>query len=257
MASRSAIVTGGGGAGCGRAIALRFAAAGYAIAVADIDEQGGRETVRAVEEIGGRAVYCRTDVSSEDDVRRLFAFAEDLAPLGVLVNNASYHNFDESLSAWKRQVEVEMLGGLNTTWHAIAPMKRAGGGAIVNIGSISALAHGRKGGFPIYDAAKAGLMRITTGLRPLAQTDCIRVNCLAPGWIATHGPLEYWQSLTPQERVERGVPSRLLAPQEIAALVERIANDETLAGRVIMWWSEDSPRLIADSDRGYFDCAEY
>jgi len=62
----------------------------------------------------------------------------------------------------------------------------SGGGAIVNIASISALWHGRRSGgaAPAYDAAKAGLLRLTTGLAGLAESDAIRVNALAPGWIA-------------------------------------------------------------------------
>jgi NAD(P)-dependent dehydrogenase (short-subunit alcohol dehydrogenase family) len=139
---------------------------------------------------------------------------------------------------------------------AIDAMRRTGGGAIVNIASISALWHGRgtPGGAPAFDVAKAGLIRLTTTLASLAATDHIRVNCLAPGWIATDGPRQYWESLTPAERLERGVPSRLLTTDQIADAVVRLATDTSLAGRVLVWWSEDTPRLIRWGDRGY---AEY
>ena len=252
---RSAIVTGSGGGGSGRAIARRLARAGFCVVVSDIDERGGADTVRLIEEAGGTAFFCRADMSSPDDIERLVALADAAAPLGVLVNNASSHVFDETLEAWRRQIEVDFLGGFHAMMRAIEVMKRNGGGAIVNVASISALWHGRRtpGGIPAYDAAKAGLIRLTTGLRNLALTDRIRVNCLAPGWIATHGPLEYWQSLTPEERLARDVPSKLLQPDEIAAAVHKLATDETLAGRVVVWWSEDPPRLIVDGDRGYRD----
>jgi NAD(P)-dependent dehydrogenase (short-subunit alcohol dehydrogenase family) len=82
------------------------------------------------------------------------------------------------------------------------------------------------------------------------------VNCLAPGWIATDGPRQYWESLTPAQRIERGVPSRLLTTTEVATAVLRLAADETLAGRVVLWWSEDAPRLITWTDRGYHDAVE-
>src|SRR5262245_22466154 len=138
-------------------------------------------------------------------------------------------------------------------------MRRRGGGAIVNIASISALWHGRKtaGGFPGYDVAKAGMIRMTTRLASLARTDAIRVNCLAPGWIATDGPRQYWESLTPAERAERGAPSKLLTVDQIAAAVERLANDASLAGRVVVWWSENAPQLIERGDRGYCDVAPF
>jgi NAD(P)-dependent dehydrogenase (short-subunit alcohol dehydrogenase family) len=137
-------------------------------------------------------------------------------------------------------------------------MRRGAGGAIVNIASISALWHGRKtaGGMLAYDIAKAGMIRMTTRLAPLAETDGIRVNCLAPGWIATDGPRQYWESLTPAERHERGVPSRLLTTRQISDAVMRLASDESLAGRVLVWWSDDTPRLIQWGDRGYRDFVE-
>jgi len=132
-------------------------------------------------------------------------------------------------------------------------LRRRGGGAIVNMTSISALPHGRTRPAPCYDAAKAGLLRLTTMLALLAETEKIRVNCLAPGWIATPHVREYWESLTPEERQLRGVPSRLLSLDEVAGAVLRLATDESLAGRVMIWWSEDSPKLIRWGDRGYSD----
>jgi Enoyl-(Acyl carrier protein) reductase len=131
-------------------------------------------------------------------------------------------------------------------------MRRGGGGSIVNIASISALWHGRKtpGGLPGYDVAKAGMIRMTTRLASLEKNDGIRANCLAPGWIAVDGPRQYWESLTPSERAERGVPSRLLTADEIAGAVERLADDISLAGRVLVWWSDDEPKLIQWGDRG-------
>jgi hypothetical protein len=82
------------------------------------------------------------------------------------------------------------------------------------------------------------------------------VNCLAPGWIATDGPRQYWESLTPADRLERGVSSRLLTPQQIASAVVHLATDQSLAERVMVWWSEDAPRLIQWGDRGYRDFLE-
>jgi hypothetical protein len=73
------------------------------------------------------------------------------------------------------------------------------------------------------------------------------VNCLAPGWIASDEPRQYWESLTPAERKKRGVPSKLLTTREIA---EMVASDESLNGRVVLWWSEDPPRIIQWGDRG-------
>jgi NAD(P)-dependent dehydrogenase (short-subunit alcohol dehydrogenase family) len=253
---RTAIVTGSGGSGCGRAIALRLAAEGANLVVSDTDSSGGEETRRLIEGAGGRAVFRPADVRKETEIRELVAFATgEFGPLGLLVNNATApfsHGYE--MASWLVTAETDFIGPLIATRYAVDAMREAKqGGAIVNISSISALWHGRRtpAGAPVYDAAKAGLLRLTTGLAELAKSDGIRVNCLAPGWIATDGPRQYWESLTPEQRAERGVPARLLSTAEIAGAVVRLATDESLAGRVLFWWSDDEPKLLAWGDRGY------
>jgi NAD(P)-dependent dehydrogenase (short-subunit alcohol dehydrogenase family) len=252
-----AIVTGSGGTGCGRAIARRFAKDGAAVIVSDINEQGGDETVQLIHSAGGQAAFLRTDVRDEHQVRDLIAFAQHtFGRVTTLINNASGpFRPDEPPEYWADTVQTEFLGALHATRYAIEAMRRTGGGAIVNIASISGLWHGRRfpTRAPAYDAAKEGILRLTTTLQYLAATDNIRVNCLAPGWIATEGPRQYWESLTPAERIARGVPSRLLSLDDIANAVTRLATDRTLAGRVLVRWSEDQPRLIKWGDRGYRD----
>lgn len=238
-------VTGGGGSGCGRAIAATFAEHGAAVVVSDINDAGGHETIRLIEQRGGRAAFLHADVGNELQAQMLIEFAESkFGSLSVLVNNASSpHPASEGQAGWIGSLQTDLLGAIYATRWAIEAMRRSGEGSIVNISSISALWHGRKtpGGFPGYDVAKEG----------------IRVNCLAPGWIASEGPRQDWESLTPSERKERGVPSKLLATQEIARMVLRLASDESLNGRVVLWWSEGQPRLIPWGDRGYRGAAEF
>jgi NAD(P)-dependent dehydrogenase (short-subunit alcohol dehydrogenase family) len=254
------IVTGAGGTGCGRAIAARFARDGAAVVVSDIAEAGGRETAELIARAGGRATFFRADVRDERQVRDLIAFGEEtMGGVTVLVNNASApFRPGEPLEHWADTVQTDLLGAMFGTRHAIDAMRRAGGGAIVNIASISGLWHGRRspGVVPAYDVAKAGMIRLTTTLASLAETEGIRVNCLAPGWIATDGPRQYWESLTPAERLERGVPSKLLSAAGVADVVVRLATDESLAGRVLVWWSEDEPRLVQWGDRGYAELVD-
>jgi NAD(P)-dependent dehydrogenase (short-subunit alcohol dehydrogenase family) len=194
-------------------------------------------------------------------VRDLVSFAEaTFGRVTVLVNNASApHGTGEGLEGWMQAIETDLLGAIHATRRAIEAMRRAGRGSIVNMASISALWHGRKtpGGLPGYDVAKAGMIRMTTRLASLAETDNIRVNCLALGWIATPAVQPYWESLTPAERIERGVPSRLLSVDQVSEAVVRLADDRSLAGRVLVWWSEDALRLIPWGDRGYRDLLEF
>ncbi len=251
------LVTGSGGGGCGRSIAVRFASDGHPVLVSDINETGARETTRLIQQRGGRAAFSCADVRDDNQMRNLVALCEStFGPLRILVNNASSpHPPVDGLPGWFEAVQTDLMGTMHATRWAIEAMRRAGGGSVVNVASISALWHGRTtpGGFPGYDVAKMGVIRLTTGLAQMVEPDGIRVNCLAPGWIATDGPRQYWESLSPAERAERGVPSSLLTPDQVADAVFRLATDESLNGRVVVWWSEDRPRLIAWGDRGYRD----
>jgi len=257
LAGSVAVVTGAGGDGCGRAIASRLARDGAVVVVSDIDENGGRETVRLIEESGGRAAFRAADVRVREQVRVLLAFAEEtFGPLGILVNNASApFRPEEPLEHWEETVQTDLLGTVYGTRLAIEAM-RGRGGAIVNISSISALWHGRKGGWPPYETAKAGVLRLTTMLGWLAEKENIRVNCLAPGWIASAQVRAFWEPLTPEQRRAYGAPSRLLQVEEVAAAVVRLATDDSLSGRILVWWSEDTPGLIPWTDRGYAALAE-
>ena len=250
-----AVVTGAGGDGSGRAIAARLARDGALVVAADLNEAGGRETVGQIRQAGGRAAFIRTDVREREQVRALVEFAEKtLGSLAILVNDASLPPLPgESLDHWSDSIQTDLLGTMYATKFAMDAMRRRGGGVIVNVSSISALWHGRKtgGGFPAYDAAKAGVIRFTTMLGGLGAKENIRVNCLAPGWIAVPEVRSYWESLTAEQRLERGAPSKLLQPSEVADAVLRLATDDSLSGRILVWWSEDSPRLIPWADPGY------
>ena len=204
------------------------------------------------------ATFEPCDVRNQEQVRRLISVAEDrFGGLDYLVNNASAPvHFEAPLEHWQHTIETDLLGAMYGIRAAIDAFRRRGGGAVVNMTSISALPHGRTHAAPCYDAAKAGLLRLTTMLAWLAGSEKIRVNCLAPGWIATPQVQEYWQPLTPEERELRGAPSRLLTLDEVAGAVFRLASDESLAGRVMIWWSEDSPKLIPWGDRGYSESAD-
>jgi NAD(P)-dependent dehydrogenase (short-subunit alcohol dehydrogenase family) len=253
---RAIIVTGAGGAGCGRAIARHFAADGARVVVADINVNGGEETVRLIRASGGQAEFRRADVCNESEVRELVLFAEKcFGPLAILVNNASApFRPGDDMSYWIETAQTEFIGPILTTRYALDAMRvGAQGGAIVNVSSISAIWHGRltSGGAPVYDAAKAGLLRLSTALAEMTSKYKIRINCFAPGWVDTEGPRQYWQSLSTEQRTERGVPQRLLSTDQVAGVVRRLATDEALTGRVVLWWSDDEAKIIDWGDRGY------
>jgi hypothetical protein len=77
------------------------------------------------------------------------------------------------------------------------------------------------------------------------------VNCLVPDWIATDGLRAYADALTPEQRAHQGVPNTLTTLAEIADAVTRLVCDQSLAGRVLVWWSDERPRFIEWADPGY------
>jgi NAD(P)-dependent dehydrogenase (short-subunit alcohol dehydrogenase family) len=98
---------------------------------------------------------------------------------------------------------------------------------------------------PEYSAAKAGLIRLTATLAPLAESDNVRVNCVVPHWIETEEVRRNIAAMSPQERAT--VP-RLLRPSQVADAVISLIEDNSLAGRVLVMWCEEPPHLVDLSD---------
>jgi NAD(P)-dependent dehydrogenase (short-subunit alcohol dehydrogenase family) len=236
-----AIVT-GAGYGIGRGIALRLAATGAQVVVNDIDEAHGAETVRMIKNARGEAAFVRADVSGDEDVRRMISFAaETFGGLDILVNNAAneiqppFYPY-ASPEGWRRTLEVCLFGVMYATQEAIKAMNERGGGAIVNLSSMAGV------GFtphdsPEYAAAKAGIMRLTATLAPLKERLNIRVNCIAPNWVATEKVLAYVPHLTAEQRAEWWVPDldMMATPEDIAAAVVQLVQDDSLCGRAMLY----------------------
>jgi NAD(P)-dependent dehydrogenase (short-subunit alcohol dehydrogenase family) len=227
IAGRSALVT-GGGIGTGRAIALALAASGAEVVVSDIDEAGGRETAA---QCGDGSRFFRADLSVPADVRRLI----DAAQPAILVNNAGGgghippHFPDASPEQWGATLDLNLRAPMLATQLALPVMRRAGGGAIVNVASTAGLGT-EPAPSPEYAAAKAGLIRFTAALGAL---DGVRVNCIVPDWIAT-------ERVTAQERASDPPPIPLAT---ITEQVLRLIEDDSMAGRSIEIWRGQPPRL--------------
>jgi NAD(P)-dependent dehydrogenase (short-subunit alcohol dehydrogenase family) len=256
-----AIITGSGGEGSGRAEAIRLGAEGCRVVVSDINEAGGNETVRRITQANGKAAFCRCDVSCANEVQGLVAFAErTFGGLDVLVNNASGPGYKPGAppEEWLATIEIDLLGAMYGVRYALPAMRKREGGAIVNISSTSALTHGPgHSRMTPYDIAKIGVLRMTTTLSGLRDTDNIRVNCLVPHWVAVPEVKTYWDALTPEERRAKNAPPKLIELDEVAQAVVRLITDDKLAGRVLILWDGPRAELISANDPGYGSTEHY
>jgi NAD(P)-dependent dehydrogenase (short-subunit alcohol dehydrogenase family) len=260
LPGKVAIVTGSGGEGSGRAEAMRLAAEGCSVVVSDIRESGGDETARRIAKAGGKAAFRRCDVSHLNDVQALVEYAEQaFGRLDILVNNASGpYKPGAAPEEWLATIEIDLLGAMYGVRFALPAMRKRGGGAIVNVSSTSALTHGPgHSRMTPYDVAKIGVLRMTTTLSALRDTDNIRLNCLVPHWVAVPEVKAYWETLTPEERRATNAPPKLIELDEVAQAVVRLITDENLAGRVLILREGPRAELISADDRGYASTEPY
>ncbi|MBN1673011.1 MAG: SDR family oxidoreductase [Kiritimatiellae bacterium] len=225
---RVALIT-GGGSGLGRAAAVRLAAEGADIAVADIREDGAAETRALVEEQGRRGLVVQCDVTSAQDMER--AVAETVAAFGrldVLFPSAGIgaSGTVESTTEekWDQVVNLDLKGVFLACKYAIPEIRKTGGGAIVTVASIGGM-QGNSGA--AFAAAKAGVVNLTRSMAVAHARENIRVNCICPGWIPTPINRNCWQDPERRAQIEQMHPmGRMGTPEEIAAAVAFLASDD-------------------------------
>ena len=227
LAGMVAMVT-GGASGMGKSEATIFAREGARVVVADQLEAEGKEVAKA---IGDAARFVKLDVTSESEWAAAIAYAErEFGKLDILVNNAgisgTYQADLTSTEAWDRVMDINAKGVFLGMKHAAPAMQRAGGGAIVNISSISGFA-GQHGVHMAYNASK-GAVRIMTKTAAVQWAgDNIRVNSVHPGFMPAMRTSVGSANPEWRAKVLRAVPmKREGRVEEVAHAVLFLASDE-------------------------------
>ena len=230
MHGKVAIVT-GGGAGIGRATAFAFAREGVHVAVADVDVEGGENTVEQLAALGVDGLFVHTDVSEASAVARLVRNTVDrFGRLDYAFNNAGIEGSqaptaDCTLENWDRTIAVNLTGIFLCLREEIPRMLANGGGAIVNNSSVAGLVG--FAGIPAYTASKHGILGLTKTAALEYATQGIRVNAVCPGIIETEmiTRFTHGEAGAAQQLLEAEPAGRMGAPTEIGDAVVWLCSE--------------------------------
>jgi NAD(P)-dependent dehydrogenase (short-subunit alcohol dehydrogenase family) len=225
------VIVTGAGTGMGRAVALAFARESARVVVADVSAADGEETTQLVADLGGQALFVRTNVARAAEVEALVdATVERFGRLDCACNNAGINEEHGPLTQltdedWDRILAVNLKGIWLAMKYEIPAMLRSGGGAIVNTASVLGLVGSR--GTPAYVASKHGIVGLTKAAALDHAKEGIRVNAVCPGTIYT--PMYVRREGTDPEndrRIAASIPlGRLGQPEDVAGAVVWLCSD--------------------------------
>ncbi|MEQ5842930.1 SDR family oxidoreductase [Paraburkholderia acidicola] len=225
----------GAGSGIGRETAITLAREGASVLVSDINLEAAKQTTRLIEEAGGVALATKVDVRNRADIATAANIAmENWGALHLLVNNAGLvtkHSFEDlTEEAWDLVLDVNLKGQFLVAQEIALRIAASGGGAIVNLSSVEALVVVTSGSTaqPHYNASKGAIPTFTKALAIELAPKNIRVNCVAPGPIATDFfNLEVVTSDAGLEFMkQRLLVQRVGLPSDIASAISWLLSEE-------------------------------
>jgi NAD(P)-dependent dehydrogenase (short-subunit alcohol dehydrogenase family) len=234
------VVVAGGALGIGAATARKLAQSGAKVVIADLNDKDATLTAESIRSTGGIATSIRFDITDEDSIKRMIAYAVDqygrldglhnnVADLPLCARDTDLLTVD--LAVWERMFRVNLTGFFLTMRNAVPQMLKQGGGSIVNTSSAAAFA--AEPIRPAYGASKAGVVALTRHVATAYGRRGIRCNAVAPGAIATEGALATAKAMGGNaddwfKHVRENIAHshRDGTPQDIAAVVALMLSDE-------------------------------
>lgn len=222
------VVVAGGSRGIGRSIALGFAGAGAAVSICARGQAGLDATAGEIKALGARVHAAPCDLADKESIAAyISAAADSLGGVDILVNNASGFGGGDTEDGWRKGFDVDVMATVRASNAAIPHLERSGGGAILNISSISGL--GASARSSSYAAVKAAVINYTLSQGLMLAPKKIRVNAIAPGSIEFPGGMwETHKTSNPQlyNAVFKSIPwGRLGKPEEIASAALFLCSD--------------------------------
>ena len=230
LTDRTVLVT-GGASGIGASLVEHFAAQGAKVGFIDIDTQAGTLLAAALADAHNAPLFVTADLT--DTAALLYAIdsvRRQLGPIVVLINNAANdqrHSIaDTTPASWDAGIAVNLKHQFFAAQAVVADMKQAGGGSIVNFGSVSWML--KMGGMPVYTTAKAAVAGLTRSLARDLGPSNIRVNTLVPGWVMTEKQIRLWLDDAGRAAIARGqCINRPLMAEHIARMALFLAADDS------------------------------
>jgi dihydroanticapsin dehydrogenase len=233
LKDKVAVVT-GAASGIGQTTAEVFGEEGARVVVADVDREGGEKTAAGIRQKGGTAHFVHADISKDADARRISEeTVRQFGRLDILVNDAAVFvlkGFEATVEDWQHSLGVNVIGTAMVTKYAAGQMKKTGGGAIVNLASISSFC--AQPDFTAYSATKAALVQMTRNMALDLGPHKIRVNAVCPGTIITPASYRHMEKVgmtLEQFDAAEGAKTflgRAGRTREVAAAILFLASDE-------------------------------
>lgn len=215
----------GGASGIGEGIVRAFARQGARVSFCDIQDKEAQALAASLGEAPHKPAYHHCNLTDLADVEKFF---QTIGPVDVLVNNAANddrHSLDEVTPAyWEDRVAINLRHLIFAAKFVAPAMKARGGGAIVNLGSISW--HLGLKDLVLYETCKAGIEGMTRALARELGEDNIRVTCVIPGNVRTPRQLKWYTPEGEKEIVDAQALKGRLAPSDVASLILFLASDD-------------------------------